>query len=319
MPTEEEVRLLDEMRMQVETGLDGGPVVDRDLVRFLRARKCNVKAALKQYAAARKWRAETVMAVHTQQAPGPFGAQAAADAALHDGGVEKYPMRRLLTPDCNAAIWLHYAPMRHAGHAKDGLPLCIIRSGTMTARFGEMCKRIGDDWKEKLKLHLFRTQFELQAARCREASQARGIDPDGADALTRSVFILDLKSSPIFADMRLIWWARELFALAPKMYPETVGVIFMINAPGFFAALWKLLKGAVDPTTASKLHILTTNYAPTLLSYIDADQLPVEYGGTASFSGVPHMASTDASQKEASQMYGDAVALAPILDVQTQI
>ena len=54
---------------------------------------------------------------------------------------------------------------------------------------------------------------------------------------------------------------------------------FIINAPVVLKGLWAMIKGWIDPVTAAKFRILGKDYQAALLEVIDADQLPVEYGG----------------------------------------
>ncbi|KAJ3129289.1 cytosolic factor, phosphatidylinositol/phosphatidylcholine transfer protein [Nowakowskiella sp. JEL0407] len=63
-------------------------------------------------------------------------------------------------------------------------------------------------------------------------------------------------------------------------YPERLGKFFMINAPYIFTRIWSIVKGWLDQGIIDKIHILGDDYKEVLLSHIDADQLPVEFGGT---------------------------------------
>ena len=58
--------------------------------------------------------------------------------------------------------------------------------------------------------------------------------------------------------------------------------MFIINAPLFFSASWRLIKGWLDPRTASKIDVISNKDTARkkLLELIDEDQLPVDYGGT---------------------------------------
>lgn len=71
----------------------------------------------------------------------------------------------------------------------------------------------------------------------------------------------------------------------------------LINAPWIFATIWNVYSNFVDPATRAKVHVFFllllvsifsrnqiaicgTDYRDTLLEFIDANQLPEEYGGT---------------------------------------
>mmetsp|Transcript_27212 Transcript_27212/g.54768 ORF Transcript_27212/g.54768 Transcript_27212/m.54768 type:complete len:293 (-) Transcript_27212:143-1021(-) len=72
------------------------------LMRFLRARKWDVPAALNQFLAAREWRRANDVGRWRRAAPGPFGKQAARQGALSGFGAtpeaeaEAYPQTRLI-------------------------------------------------------------------------------------------------------------------------------------------------------------------------------------------------------------------------------
>ena len=57
--------------------------------------------------------------------------------------------------------------------------------------------------------------------------------------------------------------------------------MFIINCPMFFSASWRLIKGWLDPRTASKIEVLSSRKEAEkkLLELIDEDQLPSDYGG----------------------------------------
>jgi hypothetical protein len=48
-------------------------------------------------------------------------------------------------------------------------------------------------------------------------------------------------------------------------YPEVVHRLFLINTPSLFSTVWNVVKRFVDPGTANKMQILSSDYMPTLL------------------------------------------------------
>ena len=60
---------------------------------------------------------------------------------------------------------------------------------------------------------------------------------------------------------------------------QTMGKMFIINAPTIFTIIWTFVKRVVDPRTVAKIDVMGTNYLPKLLMYIDAENLPVQFGG----------------------------------------
>lgn len=59
-------------------------------------------------------------------------------------------------------------------------------------------------------------------------------------------------------------------------FPDTAGVILMLNAPFLFSSFWSLVKRWLDPVSAKKVRFVSQK---DLLQYIDGDSLPQEYGG----------------------------------------
>jgi CRAL/TRIO domain len=76
---------------------------------------------------------------------------------------------------------------------------------------------------------------------------------------------------------------KDQAAIDSVCFPETMSKMLIVNAPTFFAATWRLIKGWLDPRTASKIEVISSRSAmeKRLLEFIDADKLPSDYGGTA--------------------------------------
>lgn len=66
-------------------------------------------------------------------------------------------------------------------------------------------------------------------------------------------------------------------------YPERLGRLVVINAPTMLAMAWKIIQTFLDDVTKAKISILSNpkDWKPLLLEYIDEDQIPQQYGGTA--------------------------------------
>ena len=58
--------------------------------------------------------------------------------------------------------------------------------------------------------------------------------------------------------------------------------MLIINAPTFFAATWRIIKGWLDPRTAAKIEVISNRAAceKRLAEIAELDQLPKDYGGT---------------------------------------
>ncbi|CAM9822972.1 unnamed protein product, partial [Ectocarpus sp. 12 AP-2014] len=64
-----------------------------------------------------------------------------------------------------------------------------------------------------------------------------------------------------------------------KHYPERQSRILVVNAPWWFAGIWKGVSGVLSSGTQAKLQIRGKNFLSTLLEHVEASQIPSEYGG----------------------------------------
>lgn len=66
-------------------------------------------------------------------------------------------------------------------------------------------------------------------------------------------------------------------------YPERLGRLLVINAPSTLSFAWKVIKRFLDDVTRSKIEILSgpEQWQPVMQSFIDPNQIPIMYGGTA--------------------------------------
>lgn len=77
---------------------------------------------------------------------------------------------------------------------------------------------------------------------------------------------------------------QDASVLATAHYPETLDRIFLIGAPSFFPTVWGWVKRWFDPITVSKIFILSASEVkPTLLQYMDEENIPTKYGGKLNF------------------------------------
>mmetsp|Transcript_2331 Transcript_2331/g.4823 ORF Transcript_2331/g.4823 Transcript_2331/m.4823 type:complete len:183 (-) Transcript_2331:131-679(-) len=99
-------------------------------------------------------------------------------------------------------------------------------------------------------------------------------NPDG-----QWLWILDLKhwsrkSSPPMSV------TKETAKMLTHHYPERLGDLFIINAPGIFRFFWKLMQPFVDERTRKKIHFTSGDkMKELLLQYIEPENLEEEFGG----------------------------------------
>lgn len=73
----------------------------------------------------------------------------------------------------------------------------------------------------------------------------------------------------------------EMLALFEANYPESLGVCYIVNAPVIFPIAYNMAKPFLSEDTKNKIRVLGSNWKDVLLKDIDADQLPKNWGGTA--------------------------------------
>ncbi|KAE8893818.1 hypothetical protein PF010_g28477 [Phytophthora fragariae] len=79
---------------------------------------------------------------------------------------------------------------------------------------------------------------------------------------------------------------RRCTSVMQHHYPQRSFKIFIVNVPSWFGMAWKGVKPLLNEATRAKTNILTeSETAGALLEFIDAENLPVEYGGTCSCAG----------------------------------
>lgn len=108
--------------------------------------------------------------------------------------------------------------------------------------------------------------------------------------------------------------------MASAAYPETLGAIYIVGSPNFFSTIWAWINRWFDPGTVSKIFILSyvvrllshlracadspparldsaDEVKPTLMKYIDEENIPKRYGGTLNWDyGDPVSLDADSQQ-----------------------
>uniref|UniRef100_A0A0B6Z7E2 CRAL-TRIO domain-containing protein n=1 Tax=Arion vulgaris TaxID=1028688 RepID=A0A0B6Z7E2_9EUPU len=72
----------------------------------------------------------------------------------------------------------------------------------------------------------------------------------------------------------------EIVSLFEDHYPETLKRTFIFNAPRIFPIAYSLIRPFLSEATHKKVMICGANYKEVLLQYIEADQLPKQWGGS---------------------------------------
>jgi len=104
---------------------------------------------------------------------------------------------------------------------------------------------------------------------------------DGKPALQTCV-ILDLQGVKLsMFDSKAREFLRTVSKISSDNYPETLGVMLIVNVPSFFSVVYSVAKPLIPAETKKKIHIITARHVKEeLLKYIDEDQLPQFLGGS---------------------------------------
>lgn len=73
--------------------------------------------------------------------------------------------------------------------------------------------------------------------------------------------------------------AKKATDIAQNNHPETSGLIFVVNAPWAFTAVFTMVKGWLDEKTVKKIHVKGSDYKAKLLEFVDEEFLPDFLGG----------------------------------------
>mmetsp|Transcript_49755 Transcript_49755/g.63745 ORF Transcript_49755/g.63745 Transcript_49755/m.63745 type:complete len:594 (-) Transcript_49755:116-1897(-) len=73
---------------------------------------------------------------------------------------------------------------------------------------------------------------------------------------------------------------KRTMGVISEHYPERSDKLFIINAPFWFSATWRMVSPWIDPTTRNKISILGGGYSSALNEYIGAENVPEMFGGT---------------------------------------
>ncbi|KAL7562456.1 hypothetical protein ACA910_005433 [Epithemia clementina (nom. ined.)] len=192
-------------------------------------------------------------------------------AALH----QFYP-----NPDealqCPAALYFAQFPQLYTGTVdKTGTPIFISQPGQINVDAIELITTVDNI----VKLHWNLMVHDLGS----RLSQLQAQHPDDFKRF-ECFCVMDcagLTSAQLNKKTLAIIKAQS--AIDAVCFPETCSYMVVINAPLLFAASWRIIKGWLDPQSASKVEVISSKAAShaRLLELVDAPQLPSDYGGTA--------------------------------------
>ena len=92
------------------------------------------------------------------------------------------------------------------------------------------------------------------------------------------------------ANQHAYTFIKALIQTDSEHYPERLGQLIVINAPNMFSMAWRVIEGFMNDIQKRKIQIHGINqeeWLPHLLSLIDMDQIPEQYGGTMPGTIIP--------------------------------
>ncbi|KAJ3067023.1 cytosolic factor, phosphatidylinositol/phosphatidylcholine transfer protein [Podochytrium sp. JEL0797] len=132
---------------------------------------------------------------------------------------------------------------------------------------------------DRMVAHLIRENEKLAKYRLPACSASENT------LIEKCVLIFDLKNAPMMQFNKARQWIATMSQISSDYHPETLGRVFLINAPFGFSTAWYIIQNLISPETAAKVKICGSNFIPTLLEFIPAENLPRQYGGTCECEG----------------------------------
>ncbi|KAM0790091.1 hypothetical protein ACM66B_005419 [Microbotryomycetes sp. NB124-2] len=218
---------------------------DATLVRFLRARKFEIQGALQQFKETEHWRQSKQL----------------------DKLYDEFPVNEF----CDSQeVYTQWTGRR----AKSGQPLYVYKIGALTK---ERVNRYSSDSSrlEPRMMCLLEALLASTLPLCNACARPKMETP-----VDSTVSIIDVTGVSMARFWQLRAHMQRASVMATAHYPETLGNLYIVGAPGFFSVIWGWIKNWFDAHTVSKLTIVPANQVlSTLSSVIDIENIPIAYGG----------------------------------------
>ncbi|TDH73683.1 uncharacterized protein CCR75_009350 [Bremia lactucae] len=171
-------------------------------------------------------------------------------------------------------IKMHYTQYLHK-HDKLGHPLYIEKIGSINIA---KLKELGVTQDALIYHYLFAMEYTIKYT----ANHICACDACAASATQKMLIVLDARGIGI-RDMggEAFEYIRRCTAMMQRHYPQRSLRIFIVNVPAWFGMAWKGVKPLLNEATRAKTFILSeSETTAALLKCVDAENLPVEYGGS---------------------------------------
>ncbi|KIV99890.1 hypothetical protein, variant [Verruconis gallopava] len=220
---------------------------DALLLRFLRARKWDVNAALVMAISALHWRlAES----HVDSDIMPNGEAGMLECSKTQTGQKAKECEDFMSQIRMGKSFLH-------GRDKEGRPICYVRV---------RLHKPGQECEESIERF---TVYTIETARMflRPPVDTATVVFDMTD-----FGMANMDYAPV----------KFMIKCFEANYPESLGVVLVHNAPWIFNTVWKIIRGWLDPVVASKIHF--TNNLKDVQEFIDYNSIIKELGGPVDWS-----------------------------------
>ncbi|CAI5718258.1 unnamed protein product [Peronospora effusa] len=176
----------------------------------------------------------------------------------------------LVTPHRTFEIFKRYYPQFFHGRTRDDLPVYYERPGKIDLA---ALKREGLSIDDLLRHYMYITEYLW-----------RVLEPNDE---ARSMTVLDVAGIGMY-DLggEVLDFIKRASAFTGAHYPERSARIFIINTPGWFNMVWRMVKPLIDPVTREKVHMLKgSGILVELEKLIDRENIPSDFGGDGTALG----------------------------------
>ncbi|OJJ49170.1 hypothetical protein ASPZODRAFT_129578 [Penicilliopsis zonata CBS 506.65] len=219
---------------------------DSLLLRFLRARKWDVKKALIMFVSTIRWRLQDVKVDDDVMKNGEALAFKQSQSSNAD---EKQVGEEFLAQIRMGKSFLH-------GVDKLGRPICVVRVRLHKA---------GEQSEQTLERY---TVYTIESARMMLAPPVE-----------TATIVFDMSNFTLAnMDYTPVKFMIKCFE---ANYPESLGSVLVHKAPWIFSSIWNIIKGWLDPVVAAKVHFTKT--VEDLEEFIPRSQIIKELGGDEDF------------------------------------
>ncbi|KAJ5570627.1 uncharacterized protein N7459_010057 [Penicillium hispanicum] len=215
---------------------------DSLLLRFLRARKWDLKKALVMMISTMRWRLQDV---HVDDDVMANGEALALKQSQSSNPVEKKKGEEFLHQMRMGKSFLH-------GVDRFGRPICVVRVRLHRASEQEV------DTLERFTVYTIETARLLLAPPVETAT----IVFDMTD-----FSMANMDYTPV----------KFMIKCFEANYPESLGSVLIHKAPWIFSSIWSIIKGWLDPVVAAKIHF--TKNRQDLEAFIPPSRIPKELEG----------------------------------------